>query len=164
MKHIFLTIAMLLALVFTTQAQHKEGDLGILFGFKGFSNLGVSDVNGGAGARYYITPSTSLRGTMGFQTFGNSESANIVSVSGAMLFDLTHKAKTSAYLAPQFTYNHIDGSDALYSFGLLLGAEYEAWDGITLGAEYGVVISGSNNKTDFSFGHTNGQILATFWL
>lgn len=139
----------------------QENKWGVIFTFHGFSNLSVGDVAGGAGLRYHLTPSTDLRGTLGFTS---GEEASTVAASGAVLFNLATNGKTSAYLAPEFTYFHVDNSKDLYSFGLNLGVDYQAWDNITLGAEYGLAITGSDGKSSFSFGHTNGMISLTCWL
>lgn len=163
MKHIFFTLILVVLTATGGFSQASEGgELGVLFTFQGFSNLGVGDVNGGAGLRYYITNNTSLRGTLGF-TSGDEKQTD-VAVSGAVLFDLTSTDHTSLYLAPGFTYVRAGDNADVHSFDVSLGAEYLAWQNLSFGAEYGVTISGSEGNTSVSFGHTNGSIILTVWF
>lgn len=162
MKRVLFFLTLLALLVATGTAQkHSEGNIGIVYTVHAFSEVSVSDINGGAGLRYFLNPNFSLRGTFGYATH---DEGNVTAASGALLFGVATTSTTAAYIAPQVTVYHTDGQETQSVFGAVLGTEFYPWQNISLGAEYGFTITNIGGNTEVSVGHTGGSILGTFWF
>ena len=157
MKYIVL-FAMLL-LVIPVQSQDKAaGDVSALATFQGFSNLGVTDFNGGFGLRYYLSNTLSVRGTFGAVLNTGSDNTQNFNTSGALLFAVAHTKNTSAYIGPQIFYTHKDPSENIYKIGGVVGFGFSPWEDVGLYFEYGVDVTKIGDLTTTTFGKTTGLI------
>lgn len=169
MKTLLISIIIALA-VSVSMGQNKVGQAGekaLLFTFSGFSDLGVHNVNGGAGIRYYPATGVSLRGTLGTTVVtGNDQNATSANVSGAILFDLGSTSNTNVYLGPVVTYQHADPNLNSYQIGGVLGGEFFPWQHVSLSAEYvlGVTRDPEHDITNWKFGDTGGGVGLALWF
>ena len=156
---LFVMVAMLMLVGMMSAQTHKAGDKALLFMFNGFSNLGVSGLNGGVGGQLWLAPALSLRGTVGGLSTSNG-GAKAANTSAAVLIGLGNTSNTYAYFGPQVFYNHVDPGVNTVSFDGVLGVNFSPWENVGLGAEYVLgITSGNNNVTTFQLGQTSGNII-----
>lgn len=154
-----LTILVTLFVISVAPAQERHsGQKEVLFGFGGFSELNISNINKGTGFRYWFAPELSGRGTVGFTLSNGTDEGKEVSVSSAVLVELGHTNNTAVYFGPTLAYYHDAGQTNTYAFGGVLGGEFSPWDHVTFGAEYGLSIFTQAGLTRVQFGETTGTV------
>jgi hypothetical protein len=159
MKYFLVVLAILTIFSLAPAQEHKSGDKELLFSFGGFSYLDVSNINKGAGFRYWLSPDVSGRGTLGFTSSNGDDQTKEFSTSLAALVDLGHTNNTAVYAGPTLGYYHNSDQSNVYAFGGCLGAEFTPWDHVTFGAEYGLNIYSLPGITRVQFGETTGSVI-----
>ena len=136
----------------------SAGDHSVLFGFGGFSEMTITNINKGLGIRYWLVPDMSGRATLGFSHSTDNEDNKEVSISAAVLKEIGATENTSVYIGPSLAYYHESNQLNLYTFAGVMGAEFYPWHNISFGAEYQLLIAARSGFTSVQFGETAGNV------
>jgi len=102
-----------------------------------------------------------------FTTGGNNTRQRDVNATGALLLGSGITSRnTEWYFGPEVTFSHSEPNNNQYSVGGVVGVGFFPWNGISLGAEYGLSVARDevSDVTTWSFGKTTGSIILSVWL
>jgi outer membrane protein W len=180
---VLLAVVFAASLGFAGEPKTKMGDEALLFSFSGLSNLGVGNYGGGIGAKYYFQDDMAFRGSLGFNWSGSTQKDNAASNPGPddkttnMSFSLMPGIQSNiatngsvvAYVGASAGFwwssstrenaGHVSGTKTVNtstSFGIggFAGFEWFAWDNISLGGEYNLMLNIGSSSNEVTSGGT----------
>lgn len=134
------------------------GKVGLVFVFNGLSELGVSPFNGGIGAKYYLADKFALRGSVGGYYKKNDEtSTNQINLTGAALWEILKSKNTAGYFGGEIGYTNTKTEETVNQFSIagIVGAEFEVFNNVALGAEYKVLYAKQSNPDAWGISFAN---------
>lgn len=160
-RSLFILLSILLLTSFT-MAQSKEPlNTGLMMTVSGLSEISVDNVFGGIGVQHYFAPKISGRFTVG-GTFAEGYAPGYI-VSGTGLYDFLRLGQGAFYAGAGVIYSHPSSSEDNYGVYVPLGASFEIFDNVTLGAEY--VTTVDFDPTVVTVGGTTGaSALLIVWF
>ncbi len=177
---VLLAVVFAVSLGFAGEPKTKMGDEALLFSFSGLSNLAVGNYGGGLGAKYYFQDDMAFRGSLGF-SYGSSTQkdnsatpgpdAKTSNMSFSLMPGIQHNIATNgsvvAYVGASAGFwwssnttenaGFVSGTKTVStstSFGIggFAGFEYFAWDNISLGGEYNLMLNIGSSSVENTAG------------
>ncbi|MBI5215906.1 MAG: outer membrane beta-barrel protein [Ignavibacteriae bacterium] len=177
---VLLTVVFAASLGFAGEPKTKMGDEALLFSFSGLANLAVGNYGNqyGIGAKYYFQDDMAFRGSLGFNlstttkkdpTTQNRPDDKTTEMSFSIMPGIQYNMATNgsvvAYVGAQASFSAWNktqdnagfangqkdvSSTTSFGVGGFAGFEWFAWDNISLGGEYNLMLnigSGSDENT-----------------
>lgn len=156
---------------------NEQGQHALLFSLSGLDNLGAANFQGGCGYQYYIIENLAVRAsisasneeTITYPTKDNAiktdKEVSSIRFSPGIKYGFSSSSSILGYVGAEFQYsifneklNVVEQGDITnqentkndLALGLFLGAEWFAWENVSLSAEYKFHYSVSSGKTSIS--------------
>ena len=143
------------------EEKHETKATALMFTLSGLSEISVGNIFGGIGVQHYFTNDISGRFSVG-GTFADGVVADY-SLSGTALYDFMRFGQGAFYAGVGVAYTHPSGVEDNYGITLPLGASFEIFDNVTLGAEY--ITTVELDPTVVTVGGTSGaKGLLAIWF
>jgi len=163
-SYLFIIALLTIAVSTFTFAQEKvevPKTTALMFTLSGLSEISVGNIFGGIGVQHYFTNDISGRFSVG-GTFADGVVADY-SLSGTALYDFMRFGQGAFYAGVGVAYSHPSGVEDNYGITLPLGASFEIFDNVTLGAEY--ITTVELDPTVVTVGGTSGaKGLLAIWF